>query len=268
LDDGAGGLFQGLVLSGGNNQGALNGGTTSQIELRENASFTIQQNLYMTPLAGNSTLEIVGPSVDAEIRGDLYMSIDPIFDIPTTDPSTLSAVITGATHSTLSVLDEADIANGNLAVELSGYTPIGGETYTLLSAGSITGTSFLSTDLSMAPLPAGLTWDLSVGTTSVVLKVLGSTGPQGDFDGDSDVDGADFLRWQRGESPNALSAGDLNMWRTNFGMTAGTAAANAVPEPSGLLLAGVIASIAAMVRGRGVWHVLVRVDMQKHTTLG
>ena len=30
-----------------------------------------------------------------------------------------------------------------------------------------------------------------------------------DFDGDEDVDGADFLAWQRGESPNLLSQSDL-----------------------------------------------------------
>jgi hypothetical protein len=248
LDDGFGSLFKGLALSGGNNQGSLTGGTTSKIELRENASFTIQQNLYMTPLSGNSTLELVGPNVDAEIRGNLYMSYDPIFQQSTTDPSTLSAVITGGAHSTLSVLGEADIANGSLAVKLNGYTPHGGETYTLLTAGSITGTNFVNTDFSMASLPAGLSWDLTVGATSVVLKVLGSTGLQGDFDGDNDVDGRDFLVWQRGGSPNPLSPGNLNDWRMNFGAGGATSAAHAVPEPSGLWLAGVVIGIAGALR--------------------
>src|SRR5690606_23129308 len=53
----------------------------------------------------------------------------------------------------------------------------------------------------------------------------------GDFDMDGDVDGADFLSWQRGNSPNPLSSGDLADWESNFGATALTAAV-AVPEPS------------------------------------
>ena len=57
----------------------------------------------------------------------------------------------------------------------------------------------------------------------------------GNFDGDSDVDGADFLAWQRGQSPNPVSAGDLAAWRARFGTTGGPAAP--VPEPAGLPLA-------------------------------
>jgi hypothetical protein len=131
---------------------------------------------------------------------------------------------------------EANIENGNLAVQLSGYVPHGGETYTLLTAGSITGTNFLNTDLTMAPLPSGLTWDLNVGATSVVLKVLGSIPLPGDYDGDHDVDGNDFLVWQRGQSPAPGSAADLGAWKANFGTAAQGAATSAVPEPAGIVL--------------------------------
>jgi hypothetical protein len=61
-------------------------------------------------------------------------------------------------------------------------------------------------------------------------------GTPGDFDNDGDVDGRDFLAWQRGESPVALSASDLQEWQENYGAS-GLASVNAVPEPStGLLL--------------------------------
>lgn len=65
-------------------------------------------------------------------------------------------------------------------------------------------------------------------------------GITGDFDNDGDVDGRDFLAWQRGDSPDSLSAGDLADWQGNYGF--GTlAAATAVPEPScSALLLGVI----------------------------
>jgi len=39
----------------------------------------------------------------------------------------------------------------------------------------------------------------------------------GDFNGDGIVDGADFLNWQRGESPYPLSQSDLADWEANYG---------------------------------------------------
>lgn len=47
----------------------------------------------------------------------------------------------------------------------------------------------------------------------------------GDFDSDGDVDGQDFLAWQRDRS-----VGDLADWQANYGMSSLTAVA-AVPEP-------------------------------------
>jgi len=63
----------------------------------------------------------------------------------------------------------------------------------------------------------------------------------GDFDGDGNVDGNDFLKWQRGESPTSpLSPDDLSDWEVNFGAGGGGALAasvGTVPEPSSWLLA-------------------------------
>lgn len=74
-----------------------------------------------------------------------------------------------------------------------------------------------------------------------------SVGTPGDFDYDADVDGADFLVWQRGESPSPLSIVDLANWQDNFGTILPTGASLAVPEPStvvllllGLLSGGVV----------------------------
>jgi hypothetical protein len=41
-----------------------------------------------------------------------------------------------------------------------------------------------------------------------------------DFDGDGDVDGADFLEWQRGDGVVAVDALDLELWRSDFGAAA------------------------------------------------
>jgi hypothetical protein len=70
--------------------------------------------------------------------------------------------------------------------------------------------------------------------------VAPSTGPDGDLDGDDDTDGNDFLLWQRGQSPNPLSAGDLADWEAGFGTA--TVAARPVPEPSAVALVGLAAA--------------------------
>lgn len=75
------------------------------------------------------------------------------------------------------------------------------------------------------------------------------TGPAGDYNGNGRVDGADFLTWQRGGSPNPLSAGDLATWKANFGSGAAVGAAGAVPEPAACVLAS-LAAIAGVARRR------------------
>jgi hypothetical protein len=62
---------------------------------------------------------------------------------------------------------------------------------------------------------------------------LATPRPYGDHDNDGDVDGHDFLAWQRSESPDPLSAIDLADWRTNFGAPfPASATSTPVPEPS------------------------------------
>jgi hypothetical protein len=248
MDEASGALYQGLALSGGNNRGAILGtGGESNITISDNASFVVQQNLYMTlasaggtAIGAASTLSVRGPDATVEINGDLYMSFDPNLQTENLDPSTLKAVITGNTHTTIDVGDVAHIQYGNLAVELDGYSPVGGESYTLLTANSITGTSFRAT--SLPTLPAGLTWDLDVSMTSVMLSVAGSLpGVQGDYNGNGVVDAADYVLWRNGgtlqnDPTQGTQPEDYDFWRARFGNRAGGGSGNsvagAVPEPA------------------------------------
>ena len=73
------------------------------------------------------------------------------------------------------------------------------------------------------------------------VEAMGPTSTPGDFDGDGDVDGRDFLIWQRGGAPGGSTPANLQAWQQNYG-TPLAAALGAVPEPSTLLLLGCAAS--------------------------
>lgn len=58
-------------------------------------------------------------------------------------------------------------------------------------------------------------------TNSQYELVIDGPVSSGDFDEDGDVDGRDFLAWQRGQSPDPLSPTDLASWQTNYGQPGG-----------------------------------------------
>lgn len=92
-----------------------------------------------------------------------------------------------------------------------------------------------------------------------------TAGLAGDFDADGDVDGGDFLRWQRelgatgayppadGSLSGSVDAADLEIWRSQFGevveLPAASATAAAVPEPRALALVAMLAAVIALRRG-------------------
>jgi hypothetical protein len=55
------------------------------------------------------------------------------------------------------------------------------------------------------------TYDVFIDNT------VGGASNDGDFDSDGDVDGRDFLRWQRGNSPSPFSSTDLAAWQAGYG---------------------------------------------------
>ncbi|MCH7751899.1 MAG: hypothetical protein IH898_07065 [Planctomycetes bacterium] len=122
---------------------------------------------------------------------------------------------------------------------IGGYVPSLGDTFDILTAtGGVNGT-FAST--LFPDLGALLAMDLFYDTNTVTLAVVPAL--PGDFDIDGDVDGNDFLLWQRGGSPDPLSQSDLADWEANYGFVAPLSATSAaVPEPA----TGIIAMLIGM----------------------
>ncbi|QEG37915.1 matrixin family metalloprotease [Bythopirellula goksoeyrii] len=71
--------------------------------------------------------------------------------------------------------------------------------------------------------------------------------PSADFDNDGDVDGQDFLVWQRGNSVPFLSASSLVNWQAQY--ETGSLSANlAVPEPSLMMMTCILGCILSCSR--------------------
>lgn len=69
------------------------------------------------------------------------------------------------------------------------------------------------------------------GIAGFSFDVLSDVPAGADFDGDGDVDGRDFLAWQRGDSPIPFSSADLTLWQSEYNGGA-LMGSFSVPEPS------------------------------------
>lgn len=153
--------------------------------------------------------------------------------------------------------------DGNLAGDAPGgtdWTVGGGSGPRLLTEANLTGTTefAVASSTSLGSIYTGgvggaedlefnylVDGALIQGTVSYVSVPPGD----GDFDSDGDVDGIDFLRWQRGDSPNNGSPGDLALWQANY--PGPLSAVSAVPEPTSVVLVGIgLAGLAFTSRRR------------------
>jgi hypothetical protein len=90
-------------------------------------------------------------------------------------------------------------------------------------------------------------YDVALSQDTIESLVVTTT--PGDFDFDGDVDGRDFLLWQRGQSPSPHSAADLAAWSANYGITGPPElAAVRVPEPHSLAIAVCVMALTTSLR--------------------
>jgi hypothetical protein len=138
----------------------------------------------------------------------------------------------GSGYDQLNHILGAGIADlgGTLDVSLiNDFTPSIGDTFEILTATAVQD----AFDTELLPTLAGdLQWVVDYQPSGVSLLVS----LPGDFDFDFDVDGHDFLEWQRGEVSIPPSAEDLALWEEQFGNTSTFSLSTSAPEPSTLLL--------------------------------
>jgi hypothetical protein len=205
-------------------------------------------NLLMTinPNTGAATLKNDSPGV---------ITIDA-FSILSTGAALTPGTFAGLGSPLLTTVAPTTSALSQLAVNpMSPLAIAAGQSFNL---GTIFNTAMPQT---------GVTLEFTTAGQNVVYNgaVRFRTAAPGNYDGDNDVDGNDFLVWQRtlgatvtpgtgadGDSSGLIGAGDLVEWRVNYGQSpAATAAAAAVPEPSAVTLVACLLGAGASLRP---WH--------------
>jgi hypothetical protein len=148
----------------------------------------------------------------------------------------------GSQYDRLTIAGGASL-DGTLNVSLiNGFTPSGGQQFTILTAGTIVNNGFELAG------PAASSFSLIVNSTSVILQAIGLAG---DYNHNGVVDAADYVVWRKGLAAT-YTQDDYNVWRANFGATASSGSAgaspsqSAVPEPSNVVLV-IVSAIVGLI---------------------
>lgn len=172
-----------------------------------------------------------GNSIESLAVGALMLNPGSILDFELGAPGSpgITSDLINVTATNGLTLD-----GGSFALTDAGGLDLG--TYTLMDYEGILGGDVAN--LSVATAPAGFSYSLFNNASSTSIDLAVSV--PGDFDFSFDVDGADLLSWQRGDSPNPRSVADLFDWQKSYGVIPGapfSQTSNAVPEaPTALLL--------------------------------
>jgi autotransporter-associated beta strand protein len=192
--------------------------------------------------------------------GNLSMNTTSAFEVQFNHALPLALrrdVLTASTFASL---------NGNLVLENinAAVLPDESTTYTILAANSLSGSfANAANGARLNTVDGSGSFVVNYGPNSpfeqsdVVLSDFLPAGAPGDYDDDGDVDGRDFLTWQRGFGGPASPAGsgadgngdgtvdgdDLAIWAGDFGDPGPvTASQRPVPEPASCVIAIVLAS--------------------------
>ena len=270
-DQGDGGTYGTYTVNGnaqtnGNATSRFNVGATSYGGWVPNANAMIFTGLTASALdidiqerAGTTRASIAGFQV---IEGDLDYQLTLEVNTDTGNVSIRNDGVSGTFD-----INYFEINSASGALDEAGWTPLGTGTTdgsdwealgnlddNLLAQFHLQGTGSYS-DGTTTPLghaysggAQDLTFNYHVGGLNATLegKVVYVTGggQDGDFDGDGDVDGADFLTWQVGFPTAPHDAAGYALWESNYGFGSGpgngSLSGSAVPEPSTLVLFGIV----------------------------
>jgi hypothetical protein len=197
---------------------------------------------------GSSVVQALFTSADDRVNLGIALDDTHVYWGDTENEGLAGSVLRGSLTGTglpQTLYEPADYPGSTASAVPAGLAAKNGQLYWVDSftkqilTASADGSGIISLlfDISQYPgSPAG------IGPT--FLTVI-STGYDADFDGDGDIDGRDFLKWQRGQSPAPLSAEDLALWKAQYGSANFSASVQVVPEPL-TLVSALFASFLAL----------------------
>ncbi len=235
----------------------IENGTTVNLEDATNVGIDVENlgRLEIGFAANEVSVDFVTAG-DALIRGNFSQAAVGEFAVD------LGGQVQGDKYDWLDVIGNARLG-GEIEVQLiDGFTPMIGDMFQVLTAGSVIGTFAEITTLDEDGI---LDFDLTAVYSATDVKlVVDNVYLSADFDRDGDVDIADLMVFQQGfgqagqtdntmgdaDGNGTVGPEDLGFWENQFGMVFPVAAAALVPEPGGaVLLLGFAVCVRARSRG-------------------
>jgi hypothetical protein len=189
---------------------------------------------------------------DYKARITLQRVDGDVFDLTSFSAKLLAnTAATGASFEIMPLLNGEDAFDNPIYFDASGYY---GNSFSY-GPGSTTALRAFDT------YKIGLFVDFAL--TDLLLDSAAIAGTPGDFDLDGDIDGADFLRWQRefgmmvepvgsgadGDGSGQVDSGDLAIWQQHYGENQMlTASTQQIPEPTSCALTVIIFLVAIIQR--------------------
>jgi hypothetical protein len=226
----------GELRGGSNNTATTTDGTLSLVNSKITAeTLNVATVLDATSGTAKGKISINSSLVDVTGAVSLGSSSELLFMLAGTTRSTggTASGQYGALNAASALLD------GKLTVQLTGgFVPAIGNQFQIIST---TTTSGAFDVLSLPSLVSGRSWSVTTNNSGVKLSVIAASLP-GDYNADGSVDAADYIVWRKNNGP----AASYTTWRRNFGRSnsgsGGIGGGASVPEPSTVLLVGVLLS--------------------------
>ena len=149
--------------------------------------------------------------------------------------SSFTATVTGGTRLLIELINQTSTSAILSAIEITAANPAGVANPTvnveLSTNGGATWTP-LATQVAMDRFGRGSAlWTPATQSSEVVIRTTATNAPEGDYDRNAQVDGGDFLLWQRtlgaavvtpglnadGNQNGVIDGSDLNVWSSRFG---------------------------------------------------
>ncbi len=236
----------------------------------------IEMGLYNDPVPGFNYRAILFPSVAGDEPNPNWVNFGDatLMDVPLADTLNTQSEAGAGFHTYKAVISVSQIVftldlygDGKTNDPLNPVPGVGTDGVDAMDTVAVTTSALGYTNLRFGPpsaLPSsgGEVIDAAFAAfDNISLRLVDIVAPMGDadFDGDGDVDGKDFLTWQRnsglmggatlmdGDANNDqnVDGTDLGIWQAQYGQVPPLSAATAVPEPASaslllLAMAGLI----------------------------